>query len=292
MMKYFSIWHLLLCAWVLLGTYFARPYLADCWCGSKGKTGAAWNIKDDDFKTTADQHFRFAKSDANYVKPNSPSLEASLASTVEHLKANVGRTLMISGYYTADEQAPALFPNLGLARANDIKSLLVSLGAPPAQIDIESNQVSAKDYFVKDTIKQGIEFKFNQLAADATNNHLAQIKEKLLGKPMILHFALNQSEIQLSDEQKDNFADMMYYLDKVPNSKLDIAGHTDNQGKPYTNQLLSQGRAESVRAYISKTGNLPAERMIAQGFGPSKPLAPNTTPENKAMNRRVEIILE
>jgi outer membrane protein OmpA-like peptidoglycan-associated protein len=292
MMKYFSIWHLLLCAWILLGTYFARPYLAECWCGSAAKTGAAWNIKDEGFKTIADQHFRFYKSDAAYVEPTSTSMNASLAKTVEHLKSNVGRTLLICGYYTADEKAPALFPNLGLARANDIKSLMVSLGAPPAQIDIESSLVSSKEYFLKDTLKQGVEFKFNQLTADATNNHLAAIKAKLLGKPMILHFALNQSEIQLTDEQKDNFADMMYYLDKVPSSKLDIAGHTDNQGKPNVNQSLSQQRAESVRAYIAKTGNLPADRMIAQGFGPSKPLAPNTTPENKALNRRVEIILE
>ncbi len=292
MMKYFSIWHLLLCAWVLLGKYFDWQFFAFCWCAKKSNTAAAWNIKDEGFKTTADQHFRFLKSEATYLEPTSTSLNESLKNTVDHLKADNARTLSICGYYTSEETAPALFPNLGLARANDIKSLMVSLGAPPAQIDIESSLVSSKEYFLKDTMKQGVEFKFNKLEADATSNHLEQIKAKLLGKPMILHFALNQSQIQLSDEQKDNFADMMYYLDKVPNSKLDIAGHTDNQGKPFVNQTLSQQRAESVRAYIAQTGNLAPERMIAQGFGPTKPLAPNTTAENKALNRRVEIILE
>src|SRR2546425_693947 len=73
-----------------------------------------------------------------------------------------------------------------------------------------------------------------------------------------------------------------------PDIKIEIAGHTDNTGSVATNTRLSQARADAVRAYLASKGVAPG-RMVAKGYGPSQPVAPNTTPAGRAQNRRVEL---
>jgi outer membrane protein OmpA-like peptidoglycan-associated protein len=74
-------------------------------------------------------------------------------------------------------------------------------------------------------------------------------------------------------------------------SKIIIEGHTDSQGEPAYNQDLSQRRAQSVRDYLVSRG-MAADRVTAQGFGLTRPIADNTSPEGRANNRRVEIVVQ
>jgi OOP family OmpA-OmpF porin len=74
-----------------------------------------------------------------------------------------------------------------------------------------------------------------------------------------------------------------------PQIKLEVQGHTDNQGQAAYNLKLSQQRADSVRSYLSSHG-IEGERLTAKGFGMDKPIVPNTTNANKAQNRRVQFI--
>ena len=69
-----------------------------------------------------------------------------------------------------------------------------------------------------------------------------------------------------------------------------IEGHTDSTGSAQTNQDLSQKRAEAVKTYLVANKTLPANRIRATGYGPSRPLAPETTPEGRAMNRRIDVL--
>lgn len=73
-----------------------------------------------------------------------------------------------------------------------------------------------------------------------------------------------------------------------PDVRIEIAGYTDNTGSLGLNLSLSQARAQAVRAYLASRGVAPA-RMVARGFGPNDPVAPNTTPAGRAQNRRVEL---
>ena len=73
-----------------------------------------------------------------------------------------------------------------------------------------------------------------------------------------------------------------------PDIKIEIAGHTDGTGAAATNTRLSQARADAVRAYLASKGVAP-QRMVAKGYGPSQPVAPNTTVSGRAQNRRVEL---
>jgi outer membrane protein OmpA-like peptidoglycan-associated protein len=81
--------------------------------------------------------------------------------------------------------------------------------------------------------------------------------------------------------------DMLDYLNKYPEIKLTIEGHTDDVGKPESNQSLSQKRAEAVKAAIVKKG-ISEDRITAVGFGMDQPIADNKTAAGKAKNRRVE----
>jgi outer membrane protein OmpA-like peptidoglycan-associated protein len=67
---------------------------------------------------------------------------------------------------------------------------------------------------------------------------------------------------------------------------LDIEGHTDNVGSDTSNLKLSQQRAEAAKQYLIKKG-IAADRISAIGFGETQPLAPNTTKEGRAQNRRI-----
>lgn len=70
-----------------------------------------------------------------------------------------------------------------------------------------------------------------------------------------------------------------------------VAGHTDNTGNAQLNQTLSQKRAGAVRDWMRDTGDVPESCFAVQGYGASRPIATNDTPEGRALNRRVEISL-
>lgn len=77
-------------------------------------------------------------------------------------------------------------------------------------------------------------------------------------------------------------------LNKYNQTLINVFGHTDSTGSDSYNQALSQRRANSVSAYLSTRGVSP-QRMIAQGYGESRPVADNGTETGRAQNRRVEI---
>lgn len=77
-------------------------------------------------------------------------------------------------------------------------------------------------------------------------------------------------------------------LKKNPSIKLMIQGHTDSRASEGYNQTLSENRAKAVMEYLVNKGISPA-RLTTVGYGLSKPIAPNTTPEGMAKNRRAEL---
>ncbi len=79
-------------------------------------------------------------------------------------------------------------------------------------------------------------------------------------------------------------------LNQFPETRVQIAGHTDNVGSDAANLQLSQQRANSVRSYMASNGVNP-QRMQAVGYGESRPIADNSTDYGRAQNRRVEITL-
>ena len=77
-------------------------------------------------------------------------------------------------------------------------------------------------------------------------------------------------------------------LKKNPDVKVEIQGHTDSRGTDAHNQKLSENRANAVMNYLVKAG-IDASRLTAKGLGESRPAVPNTSAENMAKNRRVQL---
>jgi OmpA-OmpF porin, OOP family len=76
-------------------------------------------------------------------------------------------------------------------------------------------------------------------------------------------------------------------INACPDFKVEIGGHTDTDGAPDRNERLSERRAKAVLEYLVESG-VSASRLKAVGFGETRAIAPNDTPENKAKNRRIE----
>ena len=76
-------------------------------------------------------------------------------------------------------------------------------------------------------------------------------------------------------------------LQGSPNIRIRINGHTDNVGDDASNQRLSEARAKAVYDYLIGK-NIEAARLEYKGFGESRPIEPNDTPESRARNRRTE----
>ena len=74
-------------------------------------------------------------------------------------------------------------------------------------------------------------------------------------------------------------------------SNIVVEGHTDSQGAAAYNQDLSQRRAQSVRDYLVTRG-IASDRIRAEGFGLTRSVADNGSPEGRANNRRVEIVVQ
>lgn len=79
-------------------------------------------------------------------------------------------------------------------------------------------------------------------------------------------------------------------LTNYKDTLVTVAGHTDNVGPDTTNQSLSEKRASTVAGYLGGRG-VASQRLSAVGFGERSPVAPNTTPNGRDQNRRVEITL-
>jgi OOP family OmpA-OmpF porin len=95
---------------------------------------------------------------------------------------------------------------------------------------------------------------------------------------------------KLLPESDEALAIIKKYLeDKSYISLLRVEGHTDNSGEPGKDQQLSEKRAMAVCSALVKLG-VDCKRLIAVGFGSSKPVEENSTPEGKAANRRISFV--
>ena len=91
----------------------------------------------------------------------------------------------------------------------------------------------------------------------------------------------------LQDKSKTELEKMVRFLTENPLIKIEIGGHTDNDGSPAYNLKLSQNRAQSVASYLLQYG-IDIKRISQKGYGADRPIQPNDSEENKQANRRIE----
>ncbi|OJY15765.1 MAG: hypothetical protein BGO98_24140 [Myxococcales bacterium 68-20] len=131
-------------------------------------------------------------------------------------------------------------------------------------------------------------------AAEAKVKEIEGVHARKSDKGLILTISgsvlFPSGKSELLPSAKERLSEVARALKDDKRSLL-VVGHTDTQGSPESNERLSDARANAVRLYLVREG-IDDDRIRSEGMGETLPVAENTTPEGRANNRRVEIILE
>ncbi|MCQ2286043.1 MAG: OmpA family protein [Bacteroidales bacterium] len=143
--------------------------------------------------------------------------------------------------------------------------------------------------------KEGHAYDTKLVKIDGKSNNVvtsnAEMKKVEVGKTYDLHdiyFATNS--YTLNAQAKSIIDLFIEFLKENPTIKTEIQGHTDDVGNDKDNQILSERRAEAVYKYAISKG-ISSERLRYKGYGETQPIAPNTTPEGRAKNRRTIFLI-
>jgi outer membrane protein OmpA-like peptidoglycan-associated protein len=130
-------------------------------------------------------------------------------------------------------------------------------------------------------------------AAVASLEKIAAVKEEQRGLVITLNGAVlfTTGQSALLPIAQDRLQQVARALNDNPSGTILVEGHTDSVGSQSANEELSRLRAAAVREYLINWG-VAANRIRAVGIGPNRPIADNKTPEGRANNRRVEIVIE
>ena len=249
-----------------------------------------FNLSGKDLAYTCSDNFRFLSNDFKNIQPVNDSINTGIGLLKTYFDKNKDK-LVITGYALNSEKNTSSYPNLALARANDLKNYFVSKG-------IESNRFELKGELRDawkmsgDTILGNADFRIMQAEEVATEKteDWAALKAKINANPLTLYFNTGQAQINLTDEEKQKVADLSRYLDNVEGAKLNAVGHTDSAGNRETNIKLGLNRANFAKDYLAKNGII-GSKIDATSKGPDEPIADNKTTDGKAKNRRTVVTL-
>jgi OmpA-OmpF porin, OOP family len=122
----------------------------------------------------------------------------------------------------------------------------------------------------------------------------SEVEKKLISTGQIrlenVYFETNSSKLLPESEATLNEAG--HALEHFSDLKIEVQGHTDTRGAASYNQKLSQGRAESVRAYLLDHFHLNPDNYTAKGYGESRPEVKEKNDEDRQRNRRVVLVVE
>lgn len=130
-----------------------------------------------------------------------------------------------------------------------------------------------------------------ELSASFDNGQIGVINtgnELIVRMPQDILFAVDSAVV--STGLRGDLNTLAASLNRYPDTTVQVIGHTDNTGSASYNQDLSERRAQSVAAILQGSG-VAGWRLQAFGRGENEPIASNYTPEGKAANRRVDIII-
>ena len=133
-----------------------------------------------------------------------------------------------------------------------------------------------------------------QQSGDLTNACFHRRQPNQLTIELSENILFDSGRADLRDEGEVALSEIVQVLNSIPNRQFQVAGHTDNipmrSSRFQSNWELSTARAVNVARFMIDQG-LNAERISAAGYAETQPVASNSTPEGRAQNRRIEIVL-
>jgi outer membrane protein OmpA-like peptidoglycan-associated protein len=186
-------------------------------------------------------------------------------------------------------------------RDTQVKTTRAALSSTREQLKEERRDSNAKTAEIEKTAEQLEVEKQARITAEARLAGamkdlaaIAAIKEEARGLVITLSgsilFASNKyALLETAKTKLDQVAEALKAQDA--DKRMVVEGHTDSQGSDRINQPLSRNRAEAVRDYLVSRG-VDSDKISAIGMGSGRPLLDNRNAENRANNRRVEIIIQ
>ena len=194
-----------------------------------------------------------------------------------------GSVVEITGLYDPQELNGSEFENLGLARAEDIKQLLLNSGIKRIfRIKSAEDDLSAG---LSGNINQAFAFRLvSPEKSTAGGFIISEEKNKL-----VIHFPTKSAKP--NSERQVQLALKKISETAIRNkNRLLVIGHTDSQGEAMDNNKLGLHRAAEVKEILLSYG-MEEKSVLAESEGENKPLVTNSTPQGRLQNRRVEIII-
>ncbi|MEL6863398.1 MAG: OmpA family protein [Bacteroidota bacterium] len=208
----------------------------------------------------------------------------------EHLKAG-DRQLILRGKYLDKETNPSSFDNLGLARAEAIKKLLVNRGIAAEQL-LTSGQISHQLVSHKQHWVNAVSFDLQPFEQQKKNEVEEAVGVNLevaeAVRPLNLYFASSQYKISKSPALEQYVEELKAFLDQHKLAKVHLCGYSDDKGDRKHNIRVSKYRARKVRDFLIAEG-IAKKRIRLEYKGPDHPIATNDTEEGRKKNRRVEV---
>ena len=203
-------------------------------------------------------------------------------SIYDYLNENQEKNLLITGKYLNSEVNLKEGTNFASSRIQHIKNILIVAGINPDRV-IPKIKVSRYEYDENGEYNNGISLIFQNI----NNENLAKIEEGISNKTLYSNFAVKEFK---PDRKLESYTiELKNYLQKYPNKKVYIVGHTDSVG--VNNDQFGLDRANNVKDYLITQGISEAILKVSSK-GENKPIATNKTEEGRAKNRRIEITIK
>jgi outer membrane protein OmpA-like peptidoglycan-associated protein len=214
--------------------------------------------------------------------------QAYLAVRKAQLAETVGRTRQ------TDQAKRAVVADMHADSKRAVANTSAELERTKAQLDAQGGVIAAQGAALQQEKLRAAEAEERAKRAMADLAKFGSVKQEARGMVITLSggvlFASAKSDLLPAAQVKlSEVATSLIEVDPV--SRMTVEGHTDSQGGATYNQDLSQRRAQSVRDFLVTRG-IASDRITAQGFGLTRPVGDNSSPEGRANNRRVEIVVQ
>lgn len=229
--------------------------------------GNYWDFRDEFYFSRKSSEPKLSKNTYKELKSISNYLKKS------------NQKIQITGLFLQDEFKQH---ELGFARADEVKKILMKFGAPKNSIELASRENSTP------IIPEGTEDIYNAIEFDFIAPNLIYFKSLQAGKEV--RFDAASDDLIETEEMRAFIYMACEYVQQHPKTIISCIGHTDNRGDKIANQKLSEDRAKDVAEYLIEYG-VPAKNVEAIGVGEILPLHDNDTENGRKFNRRVEIKL-
>lgn len=138
------------------------------------------------------------------------------------------------------------------------------------------------------TLSGPLEYDVLTIPAGSSNYEAEVGLQYEASKTTVVDVLFMSGSAEIKTQSYPNLDNMVSILKNKPAMEIEIAGHTDNVGNDKANQDLSQRRAEAVKKYLVNHG-ISESRIVAKGYGESRPVESNDTEDGRAKNRRTEV---